>query len=141
MEVLQEAAAPADEYKAYNSTAHPELELWIRTNSENEWTDVYLPYTYRNHMISDGNGFFISMHFGTPITCVVIHGRNLKELVHKLSKREIEWIMEYDPREWAEVPADSPCITGIEISHAPLPSKDEDAEGKTAKEPQSTATH
>lgn len=96
METLK--AAAADEYKPWNAMAHPELELWIRPNSANEWTDVYLPYSYRNHMISDGNGFVISMHYSTPIILVTLHGRNLQELVHLLSKRQIEWVMEYDAR-------------------------------------------
>ena len=137
MEVLQAAAATADEYKPYHTMPHPELELWIRPNDLNQWADVYLPYTYRNHMISDGNGFYISMHYSTPVTSVVIHGRNLQELVHKLFKREIEWVQEYDPSRWPEVPDGLPCITAIEISHAPIRGKDDDGvEPVTKGEPQ-----
>ena len=135
-------AAATEEYKAYNSVAHPELELWIRPNAANEWTDVYLPYSYRNHMISDGNGFVISMHFSTPIILVTLHGRNLKELVHQLSKRQIEWVMEYDPRRWPELPTHQPCITGIEIRHAPRAAKKEDDTLPGEKKaPEGAATH
>jgi len=140
MEILK---AAAEEYKAYNAVAHPELELWIRPNATNEWTDVYLPYSYRNHMISDGHGFVISMHFNTPIILVTLHGRNLKELVHLLSKRQIEWVMEYDPRIWPELPPDKPCITGIEIRHAPraVKKEEEDTLPGEKKPPEGTAAH
>ncbi|MBV8810664.1 MAG: hypothetical protein JO033_18500 [Acidobacteriaceae bacterium] len=136
-------AAASDEYKAYNPMPHQELELWIRPNAANEWTDVYLPYSYRNHMISDGHGFVISMHFSTPIIVVTLHGRDLKELVHLLSKRQIEWVMEYDPRIWPELPPDKPCITGIEIRHAPRAAKkeEEDALPSEKKAPEGRATH
>lgn len=131
-----------DEYKPYNTMAHPELELWIRPNSANNWTDVYLPYSHRNHMISDGSGFVISMFFTTPVSTVIIHGRNLQELVHMLSKRQVEWVMEYDARKWPEVPPGMPCITGIEISHAPRPAKrDDDGLPGEKKQPESPSTH
>ena len=142
MEILK--AAASDEYKAFNSTAHAELELWIRPNSANDWTDVYLPYSYRNHMISDGSGFVISMHFNTPVISVTLHGRNLRELVHMLFKRQVEWVMEYDPRKWPELPEDAPCITGIDIRHAMHPSKakkNDDTLPGEKKEPEETAKH
>ena len=144
MEVLKAAASTEEkeEYKPFNATAHPELELWIRPNSANEWPHVYLPYSYRNHMISDGNGFVISMHFSTPIISVTLHGRNLRELVHMLFKRQVEWVMEYDPRKWPEVADGAPCITGIDIKHAPRPSKkDDDTIPGERKEPEQTAKH
>jgi hypothetical protein len=122
--------------------AHPELELWIRPSKANASADVYLPYSYRNHMISGGNGFFISMHYSTPIIAVRLHGRDLQELVHLLSKRHIEWIMEYDPRVWPEVPPGTPCITGIEVVHGPRPVKKEDESQQDAgKEPEVPAKH
>jgi hypothetical protein len=93
-------------------------------------------------MISDGSGFVVSMHYGTPIIAVTLHGRNLQELVHLLSKRQVEWVMEYDARKWGELPADAPCITGIEIRHASRPArKDDDALPGEKKEPEGTATH
>lgn len=134
-------AAAGDEYKAWNAMAHPELELWIRPNSANAWTDVYLPYSYRNHMISDGAGFVISMHYSTPIILVTLHGRNLQELVHLLSKRQIEWVMEYDARKWPELPPDAPCITGIDIRHAPRPAKKADDALPGEREPEPASTH
>jgi len=103
---------------------------------------VYLPYSYRNHMISDGCGFVISMHYSTPIILVTLHGRNLQELVHWLSKRQIEWVMEYDARKWPELPPDAPCITGIDIRHAPRgPKKEDDALPGEKKEPEPASTH
>lgn len=136
-------AAHADEYKPYNMLPHPEPELWIRPSKANASADVYLPYSYRNHMISDGSGFFISMHYSTPIIAVRIHGRNLQELVHLLSKRQIEWLMEFDPRAWPEVPQGAPCITGIEVVHGPRPVKKEDDELRSdaGKEPEVSAKH
>ena len=116
-------AAAKEEYKAYNTSAHPELEMWVRPNAANEWTDISVPYAYRNHMISDGSGFVISMHFNTPVISVVVHGRNLNDLWRKLMKHEVDWIMEYDARKWEALPEDAPCITGIAIMHAPVPGK------------------
>jgi len=111
------------EYKAYNATSHPEFELWIRPNAANDDTDTSMPYSYRNHMITDGSGFVISMHFNTPIICVTVQGRNLGDLFRKLLKHEVEWVMEFDPRKWANPPADAPCITGIQIARKPIPDK------------------
>jgi hypothetical protein len=131
MELLQDAAK--DEYKAYNAVAHPETDLWIRTGSANKNADVILPYSYRNHMIYDGSGFLISMHFSTPIISVTLHGRNLQELLRKLTKREVEWVMEFDPKKWGELSADAAYISKIEIKRAPIrgaADNDDDAAGK-----------
>lgn len=140
MEMLK--AAAQDEYKAYNAFPHQELELWIRPNAANERPDVYLPYSYRNHTLSDGKGFFISMHYNTPIITVTIHGRNLQELAHLLPKRQVEWVKEYDAREHGELAAGAPCITGIEIKHAPRQGKkDDDTQPGEDKKVEGAATH
>jgi len=126
-------------YQAFNPASHPEFELWIRTNSANADTDTALPYSRRNHMITDGSGFVISQHYDTPIISVTVQGRNLQELFRKLLRHEVEWVMEFDPRRWATPPEDAPCITGIEIKRKPLPEqKDDDmlpGERKTSGKP------
>lgn len=120
--------AGKEAYQAFGAVAHPEFELWIRTNSANTNTDTSLPYSRRSHMITDGNGFVISQHYDTPIISVTVQGRNLQELFRKLLRHEVEWVMEFDPRKWASPPEDAPCITGIEIKRKPLPAqKDDDA--------------
>lgn len=108
-------------YQAFNPAAHPEFELWIRTSSVNGDTDTSLPYSRRNHMITDGSGFVISLHYDTPIISVTLQGRNLQELFRKLLKHEVEWVMEFDPRKWAAPSEGEPCITGIDIKRKPLP--------------------
>lgn len=140
MEVLREAAK--DEYKAYNSSAHPEFNLWVRTGPGNAFADVSIPYSYCNHMITDGSGFVISLHYSTPVICVTLHGRNLQDVWRKLLRHEVEWVMEFDPKKWDTPAEGEPCITGIEVTHKPLPGKTEDdappGEKKTAA---STARH
>ena len=103
--------------------AQPQFELWVRTNSANADTDTAMPYSRRNHMITDGSGFVISQHYDTPIISVTVQGRNLQELFRKLLRHEVEWLMEFDPRKWAAPPEDAPCITGIEIKRKPLPER------------------
>ncbi len=142
MEILKEAAK--DEYKACNTSAHPETDLWVRVSDANSNADVVLPYSYRNHMIYDGAGFVISMHFSTPVISVTLHGRNLDDLFRKLVKREVEWVMEYDPKKWEALPENAPCITGIEIKRAPLPERKHDDDDTTTGEkiaPGKTAKH
>jgi hypothetical protein len=92
-------------------------------------TDVGIPYSCCNHMISDGSGFVISLHFNTPIICVTLQGRNLNDLFRKLLDDEVEWLMEFDARKWPTPGEHEPCITGIEVTHAPLPRRrsDDDA--------------
>jgi len=124
MELLHEAAK--DEYKAFNSSAHPETDLWVRVSSASKHADIAMPYGYRNHMIYDGDGFLISMHFGTPIISVTLHGRNMHDLFRKLLKREVEWVMEFDPKKWEPLSDDAACITGIEIKRKPIFEKEED---------------
>jgi hypothetical protein len=114
--------APGKEiYQAFNAVQQPEFELWIRTSGVNTDTDTSLPYSRRNHMITDGSGFVISLHYDTPIISVTVQGRNLQELFRKLLRHELEWVMEFDPRKWAAPPEGEPCITGIEIKRKPLP--------------------
>ncbi len=110
-------------YQAFNAVPQPQFELWVRTNSANADTDTALPYSRRNHMITDGGGFVISQHYDTPVISVTVQGRNLQELFRKLLRHEVEWLMEFDPRKWATPPEDAPCITGIEIKRKPLPEK------------------
>ena len=118
-------AAANEEYKAFNSSAQPKFQLWVRTSSANANADTSIPYSYLNHMISDGSGFIISMHFSTPVISVTLQGRNLEDLWRKLLEHEVEWVMEFDPRKWA-APADyAPCITGIEIVRKPMPEAEE----------------
>ena len=115
-------------YQAFNAVTSPQFELWVRTNSANADTDTAMPYSRRNHMITDGSGFVISQHYDTPVISVTVQGRNLQELFRRLLRHEAEWIMEFDPRKWATPPEDAPCITGIEITRKPLPEvKDDDA--------------
>jgi hypothetical protein len=138
MDVLK--AAAKEEYKAFNTTAHPELELWVRVSSANSCSDVALPYSYKNHMITDGSGFVVSLHFNTPIISITIHGRNLVDLWRKLLKHEVEWVMEFDANKW-ETPADGePCITGIEIHRAERKKTDDMLPGEN-KEPEKTTAH
>jgi hypothetical protein len=80
------------------------------------------------------------MHFATPVISVTLHGRNLQDLWRKLLSREIQWVMEYDPKKWEPLPEDAACITGIEIVRKPLPEGDDDV--RREKNPvASTATH
>jgi hypothetical protein len=138
MDVLREAAK--DEYKAFFPSAHPETDLWVRVSNANKNADVAMPYSYRNHMIYDGAGFVISMQFGTPVISVTLHGRNLQDLWRKLLSREVQWVMEYDPKKWEALPADAACITGIEIVRKPLPEGDDDV-WREKNPTASTATH
>jgi hypothetical protein len=66
----------------------------------------------------------------------------MQDLFRKLLRHEVEWVMEFDPHKW-EAPAEGePCITGIEVTHKPLPGKTEDDELRGEKKPEaSTATH
>jgi hypothetical protein len=138
MDVLK--AAAKEEYKAFNANAHPELQLWVRVSAANACSDVALPFGYCNHMITDGSGFVISMHFNTPIISITIHGRNLVDLWRKLLKHEVEWIMEFDARKW-EAPGDAePCITGIEIHRAERKNPDGMLPGEN-REPEKTTAH
>jgi hypothetical protein len=123
-EVLKEAAK--EEYKAFIAAEHPRFNLWIRTNAANKDTDTSIPYSRMNHMITDGNGFVISLHYDTPIISVTLQGRNLGELHAKLLEHEVHWVMEFDPRKWTAPQEDAPCITGIEIKRKPLPEQKDD---------------
>jgi hypothetical protein len=139
IEVLK--AAAKEEYKACNTSAHPELELWVRTSAANPNAETSIPYSYRNHMITDGSGFVISMHFSTPVISVTLQGRNLGELWRKLLRHEVEWVQEFDPRKWA-VPGDGePCITGIQIARKPLPETDDGRLPGEKKESGKPSTH
>ena len=139
MDLLKDAAK--DEYKAFNASAHPETDLWVRVSDANSNADVALPYSYRNHMVYDGAGFVISMHFSTAVISVTLHGRNLQDLFRKLLKREVEWVMEYDPKKWESLPDNAACITGIEIKRAPVKNGDDDAATGERNTPASAATH
>jgi hypothetical protein len=138
-EVLKETAK--EEYKAFETATHPKFDLWIRTSDASKHANTSIPYSRRNHMITDGNGFVISMHFDTPVISVTLQGRNLSELHARLLEHEVHWVMEFDPRKWAAPPQDAPCITGIEITRKPLPEqKDDDVPPEKEKTPAST-TH
>lgn len=119
-------AAADEEYKAFNSAAHSKFQLWFRTSDASPHANTSMPYSYVNHMITDGGGFVISMHFSTPIVSVTLQGRNLGDLWRKLLEHEVEWVMEFDPRKWATPPEDAPCITGIEIVRKSLPESEAD---------------
>ena len=118
-------AAADEEYKAFNSAAHSKFQLWFRTSDASPHANTSMPYSYVNHMITDGSGFVISMHFSTPIVSVTLQGRNLEDLWRKLLEHEVEWVMEFDPRKWATPAEGEPCITGIEITRKPLPEAEE----------------
>jgi hypothetical protein len=118
-------AAANEEYKAFNSAAHSKFQLWFRTNDASAHANTSMPYSYLNHMITDGSGFVISLHFSTPVISVTLQGRNLEDLWRKLLEHEVEWVMEFDPRKWAAPPDDAACITGIEIVRKPLPDAEE----------------
>ena len=118
-------AAATEEYKAYNTAAHAKFQFWVRTAVANANSDVSMPYSYLNHMNTDGEGFVISMHYSTPVICVTLQGRNLGDLWRKLLEHEVEWVMEFDPRKWATPAEGEPCITGIEITRKPLPEVEE----------------
>jgi hypothetical protein len=123
------AKAPAkEEYKAFSPAPHPKFMLWVRTSDASKHAHTSMPYSRINHMISDGNGFLISLHYDTPVISVTIQGRNLCELHRKLLDHEVDWVMEFDPRKWANPPDDAPCITAIEITRKPLP-ETKDGEG------------
>lgn len=113
-------APDKEPYQAFNASPQAQFDLWVRTSSANENTDTSLPYSRRNHMITDGGGFLISQHFDTPVISVMVQGRNLQELFRKLLRHEVEWIMEFDPRLWPTPPDDAPCITAIQIKRKPL---------------------
>lgn len=136
-EVPKEAAK--EEYKAFDAAAHPKFNLWIRTSDASKHANTSMPYSRMNHMITDGNGFVISLHYDTPVISVMLQGRNLSELHAKLLEHEVHWVMEFDPRKWAAPPQDAPCITGIEITRKPLPEqKDGEAlpgEGNPSEKP------
>lgn len=119
-------ACGKEPYQAFNAVTSPQFELWVRTNAANADTDTAMPYSRRNHMITDGSGFVISQHYDTPVISVTVQGRNLQELFRKLLRHEVEWLMEFDPRKWATPPEDAPCITGIEIKRKPLPERKDD---------------
>ena len=140
MEVLK--AAAKEEYKAFNASAHPRRKLWVRPNSANPFANVAIPYSCCNHIITDGDGFVISLHFNAPIICVTLQGRNLEDLFKKLVEDEVEWVMEFDPRKW-ETPGDGePCITGIEVTHAARPQKrDDDTLPGEKKSPEKPSSH
>jgi hypothetical protein len=136
------ASATKEEYKAYDVAPHPRFNMWIRTNAANKDTDTSIPYSRMNHMITDGNGFVISLHYDTPIISVTLQGRNLGELHVKLLEHEVHWVMEFDPRKWAAPPEDAPCITGIEIKRKPLPEqKDDDGLSGEKQTSAKAATH
>jgi hypothetical protein len=118
-------AAATEEYKPYNTAAHAKFQLWVRTSIANANADVSMPYSYLNHMNTDGGEFVIAMHYSTPVICVTLQGRNLGDLWRKLLEHEVEWVMEFDARKWATPPEDAPCITGIEITRKPLPEAEE----------------
>ena len=67
-------------YQAFNAVTQPQFELWVRTNSANADTDTALPYSRRNHMITDGSGFVISQHYDTPVISVTVQGRTFQDL-------------------------------------------------------------
>ena len=118
-------ATGKEPYQAFNAVPQAQFELWVRTNSGNKNSDTAMPYSRRNHMITDGSGYVISQHYDTPVISVTVQGRNLQELFRKLLRHEVEWLMEFDPRKWAAPPDDAPCITGIEIKRKPLPEQRE----------------
>jgi hypothetical protein len=124
-----------ESYQAFNAVTQPQFELWVRTNSANSDTDTAMPYSRRNHMITDGSGFVISQHYDTPIISVTVQGRNLQEIFRRLLRHEVEWLMEFDPRKWAAPPEDAPCITGIEIKRKPLPEPRNDDAARGEKTP------
>jgi hypothetical protein len=125
IETPQAACAAKEGYSAYSAVAQPKFNLWLRPNGANKDTDTSIPYSRVNHMITDGNGFEISLHFDTPIISVTLQGRNLGELHRKLLDHEVDWVMEFDPRRWAAPPEDAPCITGIQIKRKPVPERKE----------------
>jgi hypothetical protein len=114
-------ACGKEAYQAFNAVPQAQFDLWVRTSSANQNSDTAMPYSRRNHMITDGSGFVISLHYDTPIICVTMQGRNLQELFRRLLKHEVEWLMEYDPRKHAAPADDAPCILDIKISRKPLP--------------------
>jgi hypothetical protein len=121
-------ASGKEEYKAFCAATHPKFNLWVRTSDASKHAHTAMPYSRINYMITDGNGFVISLHYDSPVISVTLQGRNLTELHEKLLEHEVHWVMEFDPRKWATPPEDAPCITGIEIKRKPLPeSKDGDA--------------
>lgn len=114
-------ASGKEAYQAFNAVPQPQFDLWVRTNSANRNSDTAMPYSRRNHMITDGGGFVISLHYDTPVICVTVQGRNLQDLFGRLLKHEVEWLMEFDPRMHTEPSADAPCILDIRIDRKPLP--------------------
>jgi hypothetical protein len=138
-EVLKEPAK--DEYKAFEAATHPKFDLWIRTSDASKHANTSIPYSRRNHMITDGNGFVISLHYDTPIISVTLQGRNLGELHARLLEHEVHWVMEFDPRKWAVPPQDAPCITGIEITRKPLPEQKDDDLPPDNEKPSVSTTH
>jgi hypothetical protein len=140
MEVVKEA--PKEEYKAFIAAQQPRFNLWVRTNTANKNTDTSIPYSRMNHMITDGSGFVVSLHYDTPVISVTLQGRNLSELHAKLLEHEVHWVMEFDPRKWASLPEGAPCITGIEIKRKPLLEEtDDDAQPGEKNSSDKAATH
>jgi hypothetical protein len=82
-----------------------------------------IPYSRRNHMITDGNGFVISMHFDTPVISVTLQGRNLSELHARLLEHEVHWVMEFDPRKWATPRRMRPASPALRLRASRCPSK------------------
>jgi hypothetical protein len=119
----------------------PSSTCGFRTNAANKDTDTSIPYSRLNHMITDGNGFVISLHFDAPIISVTLQGRNLGELHRKLLDHEVDWVMEFDARKGASPPEDEPRITGIEIKRKPVPERREDVLPGENKAPDTAATH
>jgi hypothetical protein len=135
-------AAGKEEYKAFCVSTHPKFNLWVRTSDASKHAHTAMPYSRINHMITDGSGFVVSLHYDSPVISVTIQGRNLRELHEKLLDHEVHWVMEFDPRKWATPPEDAPCITGIEIKRKPLPeTKDDDAMPGEKSPPSKPATH
>jgi hypothetical protein len=142
--VKAENAKPAgkEEYKAFSAAAQPKFNLWVRTSDASKHAHTDMPYSRMNHMITDGNGFVISLHYDSPVISVTLQGRNLSELHEKLLDHEVHWVMEFDPRKYANPPGDAPCITGIEITRKPLQeTKDDDALPGEKKVTVKPATH
>lgn len=134
-------ASGKEAYQAFNAVPQAQFELWVRPSSTNKNADTAIPYSRRNHMITDGSGFVISQHYDTPVISVTIQGRNLQDLFRKLLKHEVEWLMEFDPRKHAEPPADAPCILDIKITRKPLPESKDDTLPGGQEPPSRPATH
>jgi len=115
-----------EEYKAFCLATQPKFNLWIRTSDTSKHAHTDMPYSRINHMITDGNGFVISLHFDSPVISVTLQGRNLCALHEKLLDHEVHWVMEFDPRKFAPPAEDAPCITDIKLERKPLLKPKED---------------